>query len=128
MFVRIFNLVFSLLFLLSAVLQYNDPDPYLWIPIYLYGAVLSFLAFRNRYFPKLYLAGIAVYGVYAIYLFFTNDGVLDWINQHDAENIAQSMKATRPWIEDAREFFGLVILMMVLSVNYALSKKKKQTK
>jgi hypothetical protein len=123
---KFFNLIFCLLFILSAVLQYNDPDPYIWFPIYLYGAVLCWLAFRGKYFPNAYLAGIVVYLGYAVYLFFTKDGVLDWINKYNAENIAQSMKATKPWIEDTREFFGLMILSVVLLVNFFYAKRKNK--
>ena len=121
---KVFNIIFCLLFLFSAGLQYNDPDPYIWMPIYLYGAALCWLAFRNQFYPKLYLVGIIIYGVYAIYLFFAKDGVLDWIQKHNAENIAGTMKATKPWIEETREFFGLLILIIVLLINYFYSKKR----
>lgn len=121
---RIFNYLFALLFLISAALQYNDPDPWLWIPIYGFGAVLCWLAARGRFFPKAYITGLVLFGAYALYLLFTQDGVLDWMNEHDAENIAQTMKATKPWIEDTREFFGLIILMAALLVNLLASKKK----
>jgi general stress protein CsbA len=122
---KFLNLLFCLLFIVSAALQYNDPDPYVWIPIYGYGAVLCWLAFRGRYYPRAYLVGITVYALYAGYLFFTNDGVWDWINKHDAENIAQTMKAENPWIEDTREFFGLLILIVVLGMNYWYARRKK---
>lgn len=121
---KIFNLLFCLLFVLSAALQYNDPDPYVWIPIYGYGAVLCWLAFRGKYYPRACLAGIVVYAVYAGWLFFTTDGVLDWINKHESENIAQTMKAQKPWIEDTREFFGLIILIVVLGMDYIYAKRK----
>ncbi|RPD46674.1 transmembrane 220 family protein [Paracnuella aquatica] len=120
---RIFNYLFAFLFLVSAILQYNDPDPWLWIPIYLFGAALCFLAARGKFYRNTYLAGIVVFGIYAVYLLFTQDGVLDWINEHDSENIAQTMKATKPWIEDTREFFGLLILMAALLVNYISARK-----
>jgi hypothetical protein len=121
---KIFNLLFCLLFIFSAALQYNDPDPYVWMPIYLYGAALCWLAFRGRYFPKAYLIGIIIYTGYALYLFFAKDGVLDWIKEHNAENIAETMKATKPWIEETREFFGLIILIVVLAIDYFYSKRK----
>jgi Ca2+/H+ antiporter len=124
---KVFNLIFCLLFIFSAILQYNDPDPYLWIPIYMYGAVLCWLAFRNKFYPKAYIAGILIFLAYAIYLFFTKNGVLDWITKHDAEDIAATMKAETPWVEDAREFFGLLILIIVLLVNYFYSKKSIET-
>ena len=122
---KVFNLIFCLLFVFSAALQYNDPDPYLWIPIYMYGALLCWLAFRNKYYPKAYLIGIFIYLAYAIYLFFAKDGVLDWINKHNAEDIASTMKAEKPWIEETREFFGLIILIVVLTINFYYSKKRK---
>jgi hypothetical protein len=106
---RIINVVFIILFLLSAALQYNDPDPYIWMPIYLYGALLCFLALKGRYNTVLYVIGLVIYVGFAIFLFIDEDGVLAWAQEHDAENIAQSMKATKPWIEQTREFFGLLI-------------------
>jgi hypothetical protein len=121
---KYFNLVFAILFVLFAGLQYNDPDPYWWIPIYLYAAVLCWLASRGKYFPKAYLAGIAVYLAYAVYLFFTKDGVLDWAREHDAENLVQTMKAEKPWIEDTREFGGLLILIVVMLIDFFYSKRK----
>ena len=121
---KAFNIVWSVLFVLFAALQYNDPDPILWIPIYLFTAVLCALAARGKYYPAVYLIGIAVYGAYAAYKVFDTDGVIDWISQHNAENIAETMKAGKPWIEESREFFGLVILIIVLVINYRYAVRK----
>ena len=123
---KIFNLFFCLVFIVSAALQYNDPDPYLWMPIYLYTAVFCWLAFRNKFYPGAYLLGIVLYTIYAVYKIFDKNGVLDWINKHDAENIAETMKAEKPWIEESREFFGLVILIIVLVVDYVYAKRRKK--
>ncbi|MBC7758026.1 MAG: transmembrane 220 family protein [Phormidesmis sp. FL-bin-119] len=122
---KVFNFLFTLLFLISATLQYNDPDPYLWIPIYLYGAFLCFKAYQGIYYPKAYLAGILVYLIYGTYLLFDTNGVLSWLNEHNAGNIAQSMKATAPWIEETREFFGLLILTAVLFINYTSFRRNR---
>jgi hypothetical protein len=124
---KVFNLVFCLVFIVFAALQYNDPDPYIWVPIYLYAAVCCWLAFRDRYYPKAYVAGIIVYTAYAVYLFFAADGVLDWVQQHKAESITGSMEATKPWIEETREFFGLVILIVVLGIDFLYARKKLRT-
>lgn len=123
---KAFNLFFVIVSLISAGLQYNDPDPYIWIPIYMYTAVLCWLAFKNKFYPGAYLFGIACYIGYAVFLFFTKDGVLDWANNHHAENIAETMKATKPWIEDTREFFGLLIITFALLVNYIYAKRKSR--
>lgn len=90
----------------------------------MYGAWLCWLAFRNKYYPKAYIFGSIVYLGYAAYLFFAKDGVLDWINLHNAEGIASTMKAEKPWIEETREFFGLVILIIVLLINFFYAKRK----
>jgi hypothetical protein len=61
-------LVFGAVFILFAVVQYNDSDPWLWMPIYGLAAVVSLGVFQNRvpqraFFPACvaYLAGAAWY-------------------------------------------------------------------
>ncbi|WP_423149688.1 transmembrane 220 family protein [Rubrolithibacter danxiaensis] len=124
---KIVNIFFCIIFIIFAGLQYNDPDPYIWMPIYLYSAALCYLASQKKFYPKGYLAGIIVYLAYAVYLFFDKYGVIDWASEHQAENIAQSMKAGKPWIEETREFFGLLILIIALSINWMYSKKFKRS-
>ena len=122
---KIFNIICAVLFVVFAALQYNDPDPYIWIPLYLYAAILCWLASRRKYYPRQMLAGVAVYGLYAVHLFFTKDGVMDWVTEHNAENIAGQMKASTPWIEDTREFFGLCLVTFALLMNYFYVQRKK---
>ncbi len=123
---KLFNILFTFIFIVFAALQYNDPDPYLWMPIYLYGAAICWLAFRNQYYPAACFAGITVYAIYALYKVFDTNGLIDWMTQHQAQNIAATMKAEKPWIEETREFFGLVILITVLLINYLYAKRKSR--
>lgn len=118
------NVFFIIVFIFSAALQYNDPDPYIWVPIYLYGAWLCYQAFKGKYNRTLYLIGFTVYGLYAVFLFFDKTGVLDWITEHNAESLVQSMKATKPWIEETREFGGLLILIVALAINTIWLRRK----
>ncbi len=122
---KIFNIVFIIYFIIAAALQYNDPDPYVWIPIYLYAAFLSYRAIQGKYNPVLYYIGLAIFSLYAIFLFFDKTGVLNWTKEHHSESLVQSMKATKPWIEETREFFGLVIVIAVLLINMKLLSKNK---
>jgi len=116
---KIFNIIFCIVFILFAIVQYNDPDPYLWIPIYLYPALLCYFKLMQKPISKIaYWAGFLVFGAYAIYKMFDTNGIIDWIQFHNASNIASTMKAEKPWIEESREFFGLVIILIVLSINY----------
>ena len=121
---KIANLFFCLTFVLFAALQYNDPDPYLWIPIYLFAAFLCWKASKGVFHVTTTLVGLVFFSVYAIYKIFDPNGLLDWMNLHHAENIAETMKAEKPWVEESREFFVLLIIITVLSINYFQSRKK----
>jgi hypothetical protein len=121
---KFFNIFFILVFILFAAVQYNDPDPYLWMPIYLYPAVLCYLAVKQKPVNKMaYWVGFLIFGVYAMYKFFDANGILDWIKYHNATSIAATMKAEQPWVEESREFFGLVIILAVMAINYFKGKK-----
>ena len=122
---KIFNSIFILLFVLFAVLQYNDPDPYVWIPIYLLAAYLCWCTYRKQYKPWLFQIALVIFIAYDLYLLFDKTGMLNWAVQHEAENIVQTMKATKPWIEETREFFGLLIVIMVLVINMLYLRRLK---
>jgi hypothetical protein len=123
---KIFNITCCILFVLFAALQYNDPDGIKWIIIYLYPAILCWLAFRNKFYPSAYIIGIIVYLGYAIYKVFDANGLIDWATKHNAEDIAATMKAEKPWIEETREFFGLAILIVVLIINYVYARRRRK--
>jgi hypothetical protein len=115
---KLFNYLFVFIFISFAVVQYNDPDPYLWVPIYLFPAALCFLAAREKFYRNAYIGSFIFFSLYAVYKLLDQNGVIDWLRFHDAANIAATMKAEQPWIEESREFFGLVIILIVLFINY----------
>ena len=121
---KILNIVLAVIFVFFAALQYNDPDPYIWIPIYLYAAILCWYAYRGKFYPKAYLLGMVIYLAYAAYLFFDKNGVLAWAEEHHAENLVETMKAEKPWIEETREFGGLIIVFLAMLINWIYSRKK----
>lgn len=123
---KILNIIFIFIFIVCAALQYNDPDPYIWIPIYLFAAWLCYKSSQNQYKPALFYTALIVYITYAVYLFLDKDGVLSWGTEHNAESIVQSMKATKPWIEETREFGGLLICAIAVIINIIWHRKKQQ--
>ena len=125
---KILNIIFIIIFIVSALLQYNDPDPYLWMPIYFYGALVCYLALKGQSRISLLIIGLVAYSAYAIYLLFDKTGVLNWAIDHEGESIVQSMKATKPWIEETREFFGLIILIIAFILNLRVVLKNKPSK
>jgi hypothetical protein len=118
------NIFLTCLFLLFAGLQYNDPDPWLWIPIYVYAAVACWLSSIRKTLPVMNLAGIIFCVSYAGYLFVQKDGVQAWATEHKAENLVQTMKATKPWIENTREFGGLLVVILVMVGNLWVVRRK----
>ena len=118
MLLTIFNIVFLIAFLVFAWFNLNDRDSWLWVPIYLAPALLCGLAAFDKYYPSIYLVLIVLYVIYAIVLFFARDGVKDWLLKYNKQSIVESMQATKPYIEKTREFFGLLIVIAVLLVNY----------
>jgi hypothetical protein len=90
------------------------------------AAALCGLRFSGRPKPGLEKLAILIYALYTIFLLFTSDGVIDWYEKHHAENLVQSMKATKPWIENTREFGGLMIMIVILSINQIREKALKK--
>ena len=63
-FVKIVTAPMALLFLLSVVVQYNDPDPYVWMPVYGAAAVACGLELAHKlrwWFPMLVGIGSVVW-------------------------------------------------------------------
>ena len=121
MFLIILNIIFCLSFLVFAWFNLNDKDSWLWVPIYLAASVCCALAAFANYYPLIYLLLIASYLIYGIILFFSEDGVRDWIVKYKQPSLTESMQATKPYIEKTREFFGLLIISTALAINYFVS-------
>ena len=121
---KIFNVVFAVLFLICAGLQWNDPDPYLWMPLYLLSVLACAYAFKDISAKRLNMFNIAVYSPYAVYNFVVEDGVLSWATTHNFDSLTQSMMASTPWIENTREFGGLIIMIMVCAINLYVSRQQ----
>lgn len=112
------NIIFTVAFLWFAYVNSNDGDWWVWVPIYMYAAIFCGAAIFGYFFSLAYIIGIGFYLLYALMLFFKKDGVWDWITKYSMQNIAESMQATKPWIEHTREFFGLLIAASALAINY----------
>ena len=111
---KILNLILALLFILFAYFQLNDPDPWLWITIYLVVAgICAFAAFgkSNRWVIIIGIAGLTIYWAMLLPDFIA------WLGE-GMPTITGSMKAASPHIELVREFLGLLILMGVLGWQY----------
>lgn len=118
MWLIILNIIFFLSFMLFAYVNLNDKDSWLWVPIYVAAALLCGLTVFGQYFYTLYLIAVGFYLIYAVILFFSKDGVLDWMTKYGRPSIVKSMQASKPYIEKTREFFGLLIISAALGLDY----------
>lgn len=112
---KVLNLVLAAMFILFAFVQVNDPDPVLWIVIYGLMAVACILAAFGNYYPK---ALTVLLLVYLAYSFFLIPGVFEWLRSEDKSLLFDDIaKMQYPYIEVAREFLGLVLCILVLTMH-----------
>lgn len=100
--------ILVLLFIAFGAVQYNDPDFYIWMPIYFIVAIVGFFAHK---ISKKVIAGLII--IYLIGLLFYLPDAIDWVSK-GFPSITGEMQAESPFIEFIREFFGLVICVLGL--------------
>lgn len=119
---RILNFILAVMFLIFAFVQINDPDPVLWILIYGVMAVMCVMAIFEFYPAKVTL-GLLV--VIILYSFTYVPGVMEWLQKDNKALLFDDIaKMQYPYIEQAREFLGLMICAGVLIFHLARAKKK----
>lgn len=118
------NIFLTILFILFAAVQYNDPDPLLWIVVYAYVALICGMAVKGKYSTLLIAFGIGFcfWGFVSLIPDF-----IDWI-QMGTPNIASEMKTEEPHIELVREFLGYLICTIVLVFQFFQKDKLKKVK
>lgn len=115
------NLVLAAMFLLFAFVQINDPDPALWILIYGSMAVVCILAAFGRYFRVALLILLAGFAAYCFILF---PGFTEWLQQENKSALFDDIaRMEHVYIEETREFLGLVICILVLLMQLIRSRK-----
>ena len=103
---RVIDLLLAAFLAGCAAVQYNDPDPLLWIALYGAGSVLLVLAaagWRRRW------AVLVVLGAYAVVGATLLPGFVDWLLHYPGSDLTAPMAADRPHIEESRELVGLLI-------------------
>lgn len=113
---KVLNFLFALLFLAFAFVQVNDPDPISWIIIYGNMAVLSVLAMFRMKFSYWQIITVIIYLVYAAFL---SPGAWQWWNSADRSLLFDDIaKMQNIYIEETREFLGLIVCLIVLLIQY----------
>jgi hypothetical protein len=109
---RVINFILGIMFLVFAFLQLDDPDPFIWILIYGLMSVYCIMAIFNLY-PQKFLIGTAA--VFVLYSLMYVDGVVEWLKSDNPSALFDDvMKMEHLYIEESREFLGLLICIAVL--------------
>jgi hypothetical protein len=112
---KIVNLVLATMFVVFAFLQLNDPDPFTWISIYGAMAVICVLAAFRRYYVPAYIVLLVVYIAYS---FSSFSSIVRWLRSDDKAMLFDNVaKMQNLYIEESREYLGLMICVLVLILN-----------
>jgi Transmembrane family 220, helix len=118
---KVINFILALLFLAFAFVQVNDPDPLIWILIYGNMAVLCVLAMFKMHNKIWIILSAILYLIYAAILF---PGALEWFQSPDKALLFDDLaKMQNLYIEETREFLGLMICVVVLIFHFIKAKK-----
>ena len=98
------NGLFLVAYLLSAAVQFNDPDALIWIAIYLAAAVMCFARWRRR-LPK-WLAPLLL----AISLVWIGSLLPSIVGKVSPAEIVESISMQTRAVEEAREIGGLLLV------------------
>ena len=117
---KILNFILAALFITFAVVQYNDPDPWKWIFLYVLVAAISLMAALDKYNKWSILLALAIFAIESVRLY---PEFQDWVSD-GMPSIVDSMKAESPYIEFVREFLGLVLCFAVMIFHYIIFRKR----
>jgi len=117
---KFLHILVAIVFIVFAIVQWNDPDPWLWILLYIYVAVSILLyVFTNHSKYPLLIGIITCLLICASYL----PDVFNWFND-GMPSIVGTMKAENLYIELVREFFGALLALVTFIFYYYAEKKR----
>ena len=104
-----------ILFSVFAIVQFNDPDPLLWVSVYTVVAVFVLLSFFKKTTSKL---SVVLMGILLIIAIAHTPGFYDWLKLPNKEEILGRMVHKKPYIEQTREFGGSLIALVGIFYQY----------
>lgn len=100
---KILAILFGLAFLSFVVMQYNDPDPAVWMAIYGASALLCFLAAFNK---------VPHFILWAAVILCVAGGIYMWPEKYEGLSVGGGDIKN---IEEAREALGLLLIAVVFT-------------
>jgi len=106
----VFNSLFLLAYVASALVQLNDPDPWAWIGIYLAAAGMCIAWFRRR-LPRWYPALLVV-----VTLLWIGSLLPSVAGKVSPAELVESIGMKSRSVEEAREIGGLALVTIWAAV------------
>jgi len=106
----ILNALFLAAFLLSAAVQYNDPDALQWIAVYLAAAALCAARWRGRLWPW------APFALLVVCLLWIGSLLPGVVGRVSPEELFESITMRTRAVEEAREIGGLALVALWCAV------------
>lgn len=103
---NVFNIIFLTAFLLSALVQYNDPDPIPWLAIYLTSAVMCLALLLKR--PLRWLPALLL----VVSLVWIGTLLPAITGKVTPAEIFESISMKTRAVEEAREIGGLAVVAL----------------
>ena len=104
------NILMLMMFVFSVIVQYNDPDPYVWMPVYGAAAVACALELAHKlrwWFPTLVGIGSVGWAATIAPHVFGRVPFLEMFSAWEMKNTG---------VEESREMYGLLIVAVWMIV------------
>lgn len=111
--------LFALTLFGFAALQINDPDPVIWVIFYCLCAAVPLFLLVNKFIRPLFWLTLTLC---IIGLFLSASGAYNYYLHMDQEPLMQRMNPEKPYIEEAREFLGTLIALVLVGLSSLLAR------
>lgn len=106
------HILFIILMLSFTTLQWNDSDRLIWIGIYFATSLLALIAYTGICKSCIRAWAIMLSIITLIMLMQAFPGVITYFQVSNYGEIFTSMTEDKPYIEQVREFIGLLIVLI----------------
>jgi len=111
--------IFGVTLLGFASLQFNDPDPVIWVSFYVICALVPSLLLFNKFYRPLFWLAIIICSLEAIN---SAPGAYQYYLHMAEEPLMQGMNEKKPYIEECREFLGTLIALGLVVVSTLMAR------
>ncbi len=116
---KVIYLIFGLTLLGFASLQFNDPDPIIWVSFYVICALVPLLLVANKFYRPLFWLAVVIC---TLAILNSAPGAYQYYLHMKEEPLMQGMNPQKPYIEECREFLGVLIALGFILISVMIKK------